>query len=78
MSLLLCKEKEASAHIWAQPPMPHVGSGPAHSGMPLPSGLFSVLGGQLVGTAYSSSSHMHPGSLICQSHQTSGNGKASR
>lgn len=29
MSLLLCKEKEASAHIWAQPPIPHVGSGPA-------------------------------------------------
>lgn len=29
MSLLLCKEKEASAHIWAQLPIPHVGFGPA-------------------------------------------------
>lgn len=60
MSLLLCKEKEASAHIWAQPPIPHVGSGPAqfYDSVKTLSGLFSVLGGQLVGTAGSSSGHM--------------------
>lgn len=35
MSLLLCKEKEASAHIWAQPPIPHVGFGPAQLSDPV-------------------------------------------
>lgn len=63
MSLLLCKEKEANAHIWAQF---HEGPRACSSRLWAPSPIWSfcsfLLEGQLVDNAGSSSGHVHPGS----------------